>query len=119
MATLFDFNGVEGALLRYRLLAVIVGISIIILVFVAIPLKIGGSDTLARGLGFPHGAVLYPLYIIFTLDLARRTRMHPLRAIVVALVGTVPIVSFYAERRTTEYVREREAVLLETSAPAG
>jgi len=111
MATLFDFKGVEGALLRYRVLAVIVGLSILIHVAVAIPLKAAGHDGLAFGLGFPHGAFLYPLYIILTLDLARRIRMHPGWAVVVALVGTVPVVSFYAERRMTAFVRERQAAL--------
>jgi integral membrane protein len=116
MDQLFDIHSVEGALARYRILAVIVGISIAILVFIALPLKIAGSDTLARDLGFPHGAILYPLYIILTLDLARRIRMHPLWAIVAVIVGTVPVVSFYAERRITAFVRERQAALAEVAA---
>lgn len=107
---LLDFRGVEGALLRYRVLAFIVGISIVILVFVALPLKLwADSDALAAGLGFPHGAILYPIYIVVTLDLARRVRLHPLWAVAAVAAGTIPVVSFYSERRITEYVRAREA----------
>ncbi|HWC34474.1 MAG TPA: DUF3817 domain-containing protein [Mycobacteriales bacterium] len=107
---LLDFRSVEGALLRYRVLAFIVGVSILILVFIATPLKIwGNSDALAAGLGFPHGVILYPLYIVLTFDLSRRVRLHPLWAVAAMLAGTVPIVSFYSERRITEFVRTREA----------
>jgi len=104
-----DFHGVDGALLRYRILAFIVGISIVILVFVALPLKLwADSDALAAGLGFPHGAILYPIYIVLTLDLARRVRLHPLWAVAAVAAGTIPFVSFYSERRITEFVRARE-----------
>jgi integral membrane protein len=111
-ASVVDFRSIEGALLRYRIMAVIVGISIIILVFIALPLKIwGNSNGLAAGLGFPHGVILYPIYIILTLDLARRVRIHPLWAIAAVIAGTVPFVSFYSERKITELVRLREAEL--------
>ncbi|MGN6475012.1 MAG: DUF3817 domain-containing protein [Mycobacteriales bacterium] len=114
---MLDFRSVEGALLRYRILALIVGISILILVFIATPLKIwGDSDALAAGLGFPHGVILYPLYIAATFDLARRVRLHPLWALAAMVAGTVPIVSFYSERRIREFVTAREAALITTDA---
>lgn len=116
---MFDFRGVDGALLRYRIMAMIVGISIVILVFIALPLKLwADSDALAAGLGFPHGAILYPIYILLTLDLARRVRLHPLWAIAAVAAGTIPFVSFYSERRITQFVREREAALGADPAPA-
>jgi hypothetical protein len=44
--------------------------------------------------------------------------MHPIQLLVIVLVGTVPLVSFYAERRTTDYVRERAATLAEVPLAA-
>lgn len=117
--SVLEFRSTEAALLRYRIMAMIVGISIVILVFIALPLKVwANSDALAAGLGFPHGAILYPIYIILTLDLARRVRLHPLWAIAAVAAGTIPFVSFYSERRITEFVREREAALGADPAPA-
>jgi integral membrane protein len=99
-------------LLRYRIMAAIVGISIVILVVIALPLKIWGhNNALAAGLGFPHGVILYPIYIVLVLDLARRVRLHPVWAVAAVAAGTIPFVSFYSERRITEFVREREAAL--------
>jgi integral membrane protein len=111
-ATLLDLKSVEGALLRYRIMATVVGISILVLVCIGIPLDFGaGHPAVDMYLGFVHGVVFYPLYIVLTLDLGRRVRMHPLRTVLTAAVGTVPLVSFYAESRTTQFVRERQAAL--------
>ncbi|MBV9487116.1 MAG: DUF3817 domain-containing protein [Frankiaceae bacterium] len=105
-----DAKRVEAALLRYRIAAFVVGISILVLVCVGIPLdKAGGHPGIDQTLGFVHGAFFYPIYILLTLDLARRTRMHPVQLALAVVFGTVPIVSFYAEHRTTQFVRERLA----------
>jgi hypothetical protein len=53
----------------------------------------------------------YPLYILLTLDLTRRVRMTPIQLILTILAGTIPIASFYAERKTTQYVRRRMAAM--------
>jgi integral membrane protein len=107
-ATSADAKGVDGALLRYRVAAFVVGISILVLVCVGIPLDKGaGHPGLDQALGFVHGVFFYPIYILLTLDLARRTRMHPLQIVLTIVFGTVPLVSFYAERRATQFVRSQ------------
>jgi integral membrane protein len=107
-----DFSSVEGALLRYRVVAMIVGISILVLVCIGLPLDKGaGHPGIDQSLGFVHGVIFYPVYVLLTLDLGRRIRMHPIQLILTIVFGTVPIVSFYAERRTTKLVRERQAAL--------
>jgi integral membrane protein len=120
VSTFLDFKSVDGALLRYRVVATVVGISILILVFVGIPLGAAGYDEVNFYLGLPHGVLFYPLYWLVTLDLARRVHLHPLWALLILGLGTVPILSFWAEHRTTQLVRERQATALAaepTSAP--
>jgi integral membrane protein len=111
-ADLLQFRGVEPALLRYRVIALIVSVLLVILFFIGLPLQYaagqGGVDAVV---GVAHGVFFYPLYILLTLDLGRRVRMHPVQIVLTAAAGTIPLVSFYAERRTTQYMREREAAL--------
>lgn len=110
--SMLDVRSVEGALLRYRVMAIVVGLSILVLVCIGVPLDLGaGHPVIDQNLGFIHGVVFYPLYILLTLDLGRRIRMHPVQLVLTIIGGTVPIASFYAERRTVQLVREREAAL--------
>jgi hypothetical protein len=37
--------------------------------------------------------------------------MTPIQLILTVAAGTIPLASFYAERRTTAFVRERQAAL--------
>jgi integral membrane protein len=98
----------SGALQRYRVVAWIVGVLLIALFFVGIPLKyIGDVDEVSKYVGLVHGMGFYPLYLLLTFDLARRSKMPMRRTVLTMLSGTLPIVSFYAERRTTEWVQER------------
>lgn len=110
--SVLDVRGVEPALLRYRIVAMIVSVLLVILFFVGIPLEHwghhGGVDLVV---GLAHGVFFYPLYILLTFDLGRRVRMHPVQILLTAAAGTIPLVSFYAERRTTRYMRDREAAL--------
>jgi integral membrane protein len=110
---LLDVKSVESALLRYRIVALIVSVLLVVLFGVGLPLQLighhGGVDAVV---GVAHGVFFYPLYILLTLDLTRRVRMTPIQLVLTVAAGTVPLASFYAERRTTEYVRERQAALL-------
>ena len=99
-----------GALLRYRVAAWIVGVLLIALVCVGVPLKyLADVPEISKWVGFVHGVIFYPLYLLLTLDLARRARMSPGRTVLTMIAGTVPFVSFYAERETTRWVQERAA----------
>lgn len=92
----------------YRTIAWIVGVLLIVLVCVGVPLKYAaGSPGIAKWVGFVHGVFVYPLYLVVTGVLALRVRMPLQRAVLTMLAGTIPFVSFVAERRTTEWVRAR------------
>jgi integral membrane protein len=104
-----------GALLRYRVVAWIVSVLLIVLFCIGLPLQYAaGHRGVDAIVGVAHGVVFYPLYLILTLDLARRVKMPITRLVPTLLAGTVPFVSFIAERATTRWVRALpEAPVLE------
>jgi integral membrane protein len=90
---------VRSALLRYRVIAYAVGIMLLLLVFVAMPLKYGADNHSAMNVIGPMHGFLYVIYLLGTFDLGRRVRWGLGRMVLVALAGTIPFLSFYAERR--------------------
>jgi integral membrane protein len=117
---LLDVRSVESALLRYRIIAIIVSVALVVLFGIGLPLQYaaghGGVDEVV---GVAHGVFFYPLYILLTLDLTRRVRMTPVQLVLTVAAGTIPLASFYAERRTTEFVRARQAALTAEPVDAG
>ena len=93
----------QGALTRYRTIAWIVGVLLIVLVLVGMPLKyLGDNPALVALIGPLHG-FLYMVYLLCTFDLSRRARWPFGRMIIVMLAGTIPFFSFWAERRVTRH----------------
>jgi len=85
------------------------GIMLLILVFVAMPLKyLADEPGLVDLIGPVHG-LLYFVYVVIVLDLAFRRRWAPWRALLVMLAGTIPFASFVAERRVTRADRVTRA----------
>jgi integral membrane protein len=60
---------------------------------------------------------LYVLYVAAAFHLAYRLRWKPVRTVLVLLAGTVPLMSFVAERRVTADLRRQEE-LAARPAPA-
>jgi integral membrane protein len=102
--TLLDFSSLDGALLRYRVLAYIVGVGLATLVFVGIPLQIAGHAELVEVAGPVHG-FFYIAYLLFALDLARRARFSIVEMLAMVGAGLVPILAFVIERRITHRVK--------------
>ena len=95
----------NAALTRFRVMAWVTGVMLLILVFVAMPVKyIGDDDTLVRIVGVAHGW-LYIVYLITALTIAYQARWRPLRTVLVLLAGTVPFASFVAERKVVALAR--------------
>jgi integral membrane protein len=103
-------------------MAYVVGTLLIVLVCVGVPLKyLADEDTSAQRLGewittylgVAHGW-LYMVFLVTAALLARRAGWSLRFSAVTLLLGTVPFVSFYAERRATARTR---AILRSTSAP--
>ncbi|RIV36603.1 DUF3817 domain-containing protein [Micromonospora radicis] len=94
----------RAALTRYRVIAWIVGVVLILLVVIGMPLKYGfGEPIVVETVGQAHG-FLYMLYLVATFDLSRRANWPLKRMVLVMLAGTVPFLSFWAERRVSALV---------------
>jgi integral membrane protein len=79
-------------------------------VFVAVPLKyFGNAPTLTTVVGIAHGW-LYPVYLVFAFDLALKRRWSARGTILVLLAGTIPFLSFVAERVVTRKAKAGEAL---------
>lgn len=95
-----------AALKRFRVMAWIVGVMLLLLVFVAMPLKyVADEPAMVAIIGPVHG-FLYMVYLVVAFDLAVRAKWHWLRTGLVLLAGTIPVMSFVAERKVTSWVQE-------------
>lgn len=97
-------RGVGGALLRFRVMAFVVGVGLLLLCAAMVLKYVWDSPTLVQVWGPIHG-FLYMVYVLVTLDLGFRARWSLGRMILVALAGTVPFVSFWAEHRVVQWFR--------------
>ncbi len=94
-----------AALIRYRVMAYVVGVALILLVAVGMPLKyLAGEPQLVSTIGPLHG-FLFIVYLLATFDVGRRCGWPLPRLGLVMLAGTVPLLSFFAERRVSRWVR--------------
>ena len=102
-------QAMRNAWIRYRIMAWLVGTLLVVLVCVGLPLKyLGGDDTVVLWTAIPHG-YLYMLLLITAIDLGLRAKWSWKRLILIALAGTVPFLSFVAERSATKDVRAKLA----------
>jgi integral membrane protein len=99
---------VNGALIRYRVMAWIVGVMLLIIVFATIIKYAADSSGLIEVVGPIHG-FLYIVYLVTVLDLGMRGRWSGWRIIGVCLAGTVPFFSFFMEHWVTERVKAEMA----------
>ena len=110
----------KNALRWYKILATVVGISIIILVVIAVPLNHAhelvpglfpqGSSgqtlgqTISAVLGTAHGFI-YMGFLLVAFWLSRLARWPMTFTVVTLVCGTVPFLSFWAERRAIRRVQ--------------
>jgi integral membrane protein len=119
---------VRSTLRNYRFMATVVGVLLIVLVLIGVPLAnfdgssmwgvfpatpelvTPGSDIQELGeaitsyLGVAHGW-LYMIFLVTAFLLSRRARWDWPFTAVTLVCGTIPILSFWAERRATSRVR--------------
>ncbi len=106
----------RGALARYRVMAYIVGLGLLVLVLVGMPLQYGaGQLAVVRVVGPLHG-FLYIIYLVAALDLARRGRFTLLQMAAMVGAGFLPFLAFLIERRVTRRVEEGLRPWLEPGA---
>lgn len=114
----------KPALTFYRVMASIVGVLLIVLCLVGLPLHWGHllhEDLFPKGgtaeqlgasisetLGVAHGW-LYMIFLIAAFVLSRRANWDLGFTLVTLVLGTVPVLSFWAERRATQDVKAKLA----------
>lgn len=95
-------------LIAYRILAFVTGTGLVVLTFVGLPLKyVGGRGSVVTVVGTAHGW-FFMAYVLVTLVLWWSRRWPFLKLGLVLLAGTVPVATFFAERRVVR--DERRAV---------
>jgi len=123
---------VKGALLRYQVMATIVGVLLVVLILVGVPLAnfdgtsmwhvfpstpaiwVEGSTAHAVGeaittyLGIAHGW-LYMIFLVVAFLLSRKAGWSLPFTVTTLVCGTIPVVSFWAEWRATKQVHEQMA----------
>ena len=90
----------ETAVLRYRVMAYVTGVVLIVLCFVGIPLQVAGHPAVANDVGVVHG-ILYIIYLVNAWILARKLRLEIGPTLIMLLAGTVPVMTFIVERWVT------------------
>ncbi len=98
----------SGALLRFRVIAWITGVFLIVLT-IGVVLRYTDwlgvtTDVVSRSVSPVHGFG-YLLYVAACLDLAVRRRWSLVRTVLIMIAGTVPFMSFVAERAVVRDVR--------------
>ncbi len=129
----------RGALTRYQVMATVVGVLLVVLILVGTPLaNFDGTGmwylipttpelfptgstahevgvVITEYLGVAHGW-LYMIFLVTAFWLSRRAEWDLPFTAITLLCGTVPLLSFVAERRATRRVRAEHAG--ELAAPA-
>jgi integral membrane protein len=106
-------EGLAGAVRRYRVMAYVTGVVLMVLCFVGIPLQLAAhNDAVVNYVGTTHG-ILYMIYIGAAYWMTRRVGMKLATpsTLVVLLAGTVPVLTFVVERWVTRrYINPALAV---------
>ena len=83
----------------YRLTAFLEGVSYILLLFIAVPIKYLLNEALyVKILGMPHG-ILFILYIIFSIIAKIKYNWNFRKFLVISLVSLVPFGTFYIDKK--------------------
>ena len=107
----------RGVVLRYRVMAYITGVVLVILCFVGIPLQLAGYPALVNVVGTVHG-ILYIIYLVFAWMLSRKLQLANKPTVIMLLAGTVPIMTFIVERWITRrFITPALARSAETAEP--
>lgn len=98
-----------AALRRFQVAAYVVGVFLLLLVLGMLFKYLGDQPRMVEVVGPVHGFV-YAVYLGIALDLALRAKWSIRGTLLVLLAGTVPFLSFVAERGVTRRVRAGQAL---------
>ena len=111
-------DGFTAAVLRYRIMAYVTGVVLMILCFVGIPLQVFAHNlVVVNYVGTTHG-ILYLIYLGAAYLMTRQVGMKLAspQTVLVLLAGTIPVLTFVVERWVTR--RYINPALAAAAAPA-
>lgn len=83
----------------FRFIAFLEGLSYLLLLFVAIPVKyILGDPSYVKLLGMPHG-VLFMAYIVFSVFMSFKQKWSVKVLLVILLASIIPFGTFYVDKK--------------------
>jgi integral membrane protein len=95
----------HGALIRYRVMAFVVGTALLVLTVVVIFQLFGAHPKLAEQIVAPIHGYLYLVYLAAAADLARRAHWRLGRILLVVAAGFVPTLAFIVEHRVYQQMQ--------------
>ena len=103
-------QGLEGAMTRFRIMAMWAGVMSILLWFVDRPIKYIWPDSaihdVVKWIPIVHGFT-YPIYVLAAFHYCIKARKSLTTTVLFILAGTLPIASFIAERRALAEFKAR------------
>ncbi len=83
----------------FRLVALLEGLSYILLLFIASPIRyLTGNATYVKLLGMPHG-ILFILYVVLAIVIKKQMKWRLKTLAIVLLASLIPFGTFYIERK--------------------
>ncbi len=83
----------------FKYVALLEGISYLLLLFVAVPLKYWfGNEILVKILGMPHG-ILFIAYIMLALVLKEKNNWNFKTIVIILLASVIPLGTFYVDKK--------------------
>ncbi|ROO89009.1 integral membrane protein [Actinocorallia herbida] len=96
----------EAAITRYRVLATLVGIMLLLLCFVAVPLRYIWDNPGPSGIISPIHGFLYMVYLAISFDLYSKAGWPLKKMAVMVSAGLIPFLAFFIERKIVAEARE-------------
>jgi integral membrane protein len=83
----------------FRIIAFLEGVSYILLLFIAVPIKYSlGDSTYVKLLGMPHG-VLFVAYLLFAIIIKNNEKWNKTELFIVLICSIVPFGTFYIDKK--------------------
>ena len=114
-------DALAKAVRRYRIMAYVTGVALMILCFAGIPLQVFAHNlVVVNYVGTAHGILLYPIYLGAAYLMTRQVGMKLAspQTVLVLLAGTIPVLTFVVERWVTrQYINPARAAAGAAAGP--
>ena len=95
----------KHTLVRYRVMAYVVGVGLLVLVLVGVPLQYAAAMPAVVQIVGPLHGFLYIVYLVTVADLVRRFHLSSVQVVALVAAGFVPFLAFVVEARMTRRIR--------------